>query len=92
MESKTVSELIEYLGIEPHTCHLGCPGVFYLETVEYIAEEFSDQQNATVIEQNRKLREALKEMDEAFDTPGVVNDFWLRKLIKDTLKETEHEK
>jgi hypothetical protein len=53
---------------------------------------FSDQQNATVIEQNRKLREALKEMDEAFDTPGVVNDFWLRKLIKDTLKETEHEK
>lgn len=47
------------------------------------------EENKELIEQNRKLREGLKEMDEAFDSPGVVNDFWLRKRIKDLLKETE---
>ena len=60
-----------------------------VNTLEYSLVQLRtirDTSEYTLIAEHRLMKEAFTEMNEAFDSPGLVNDFWLRKLIKDTLK------
>lgn len=83
MGSKTIEQIIE------HHLFLGkAVKAPERDIMKNAIKEYSSQQNATLIEQNRKLRNKLSELYEAYGSITDITPELLQSVAK-TLKDTE---